>query len=406
MNTNSKDLDLIAESLEAYPEQDPRVRTTLYPKQNESPAEGSDDTSDLDQVEKQSTDNLPELSASLSSTRGQTLSGRKRFHLVHQVGEGSFGLVWEATDNDLNRSVAIKEFKGTEAKAKQRCQDEIRYIGQLDHPSVPTIYDTAFTDGGVPYVVMKLLEGQTLGEIIRLLKEGDLATHKKYTFEKRVMLIIQLLRAVKASHHAEILHRDIKPGNVLVNPDGHLWLIDWGCAVKLSDVKENSSFCGTPLYMAPEQILCRGLTPASDLFAVAGVAYELMSLHISGPKCSSVRETVIATLDHQPPYFDHLYHESQGYPPSEFSLIIMQALNRQVELRPQSADEMIVWLEGALSGEIEVICDRTRLKHLMCSLMAWVNRDPIPRLKLLKMGLALSILGCLFIGGVCSALIF
>ena len=340
-----------------------------------------------------------EVHRSISST-GQrivkTLSGDQRFNLSDVLGEGTFGKVWSAEDNDLNRQVAIKGFKGPVDQAKTSCINELQYVGGLDHPSIPTVYDTGLTEDGVPFVVMKLIDGEPLTKIIQRLKDGDAETHRRYSFERRVELIIHLLRVAKSSHDKGIIHRDIKHDNILVSPDGHLWLIDWGCAVSLDDVKENSGLSGTPLFMPPEQVVKGALSIASDLFSIASVAYELLSLHRSGPPTTGVKETLKAILSHRPAELYERHHPTQGFVPAEYTGIIMQALERDPSLRPQSADQMIAWFERQLCGEIDVVCSRTLLKSRLWRLMNWVNQDPNRRIRQLR--LTLLGVGLFFVG--------
>ena len=158
----------------------------------------------------------------LISHQTKTLTGRQRFNLHESVGEGTFGKVWSAQDNDLNRSVAIKGYKGPIEQARYSCLEEVKFVGELDHPAIPTVYDTGLTEEGVPYIVMKLLKGEPLSEIIKRLQAGDAETHLQYSFEKRMGLIIEVLRAIDSAHKQGILHRDIKPDNILVNPAGHI----------------------------------------------------------------------------------------------------------------------------------------------------------------------------------------
>ena len=392
MNVKSYDYEELSALLDEWSESVVGLGETVYPGSASSDVLSSyrSELSATRRVDDIESSDHSDIYRSISSTGRRivkTLNGDQRFNLSDILGEGTFGKVWSADDKDLNRQVAIKGFKGPVDQAKVSCINELQYVGGLDHPSIPTVYDTGLTEDGVPFVVMKLIDGEPLTKIIDRLKEGDAETHQRYSFERRVELIIHLLRAAKSSHDKGIIHRDIKPDNILVSPDGHLWLIDWGCAVSLDDVKESSGLSGTPLYMPPEQVVQAALSVASDLFSIASVAYELLGLHRSGPPTTGVKETLEAILTHRPPDLYERQHPTQGFVPAEYTGIIMQALEKDPSLRPQSADQMIAWFERQLSGEIDIVCSRTLLKSRLCRLMNWVNQDPYRRMRQLRLSL-------------------
>ena len=335
-----------------------------------------------------------------------SINGVERFNVNSSIGEGTYGKIWHVNDRDLKRSVAIKTFKGSTEEAQSACREEVKFVGRLEHPSIPTVHDMGITDDGQPFLVMKLLDGESLDAIIDRLRAGDQHTHKKYSFIKRADLIMQLLRVLSSAHQAGVLHRDIKPENILVSADGDLSLIDWGCAVDVREVSEKSLVCGTPLFMSPEQILGRGLSAASDLFAVGGVAYELFSLHPPAPTEGSLDQVLRAVLTYQPQPVDLMPHPAQGYAPSEFQLAVMTALKRDPAERPQSAQEMMEMIQCSLDGEIVVICPRTRLKSLVMRFNRWLDHDPyktVPRFYLILLASILSLIG---FGMALGALIF
>ena len=411
MNVKNYDYEELSELLDEWSVDVSHIGATVYPGSSPSGVFRSykEDRVTLPKGEDATSSQEEEsIHQSISST-GQritkTLSGTQRFNLSEVLGEGTFGRVWRADDNDLNRRVAIKGFKGPIEQAKTSCISELKYVGGLDHPSIPTVYDTGLTEDGVPFVVMKFIDGESLTHIIDRLRSGDAETHRHFSFERRVGLIISLLKATQSAHDQGVLHRDIKPDNILVSSDGHLWLIDWGCAVSIEDVKESSGLSGTPLYMPPEQVLKGSLSVASDLFAIASVAYEFLSLHRAGPPTTQVKETLKAILTHQPKLLYEMSHPTQGYVPAEYSGVIMQALERSPARRPKSANEMIRWFERQLSGDIEIVCARTLLKSRLCRLMTWVNQDPYPRMRYIKftvVGITLMMMG---IGALAASLL-
>jgi eukaryotic-like serine/threonine-protein kinase len=299
-----------------------------------------------------------------------------RYNVQNLLGEGSFGEVWRAFDEDLERSVAIKWFKGSAERGQYSCKEEIRFLGRLDHPNIPPIYDARLSDQGTPYIVMKELKGEPLSEVILRLKRGDLETHEKYPFIKRVKIIVQVLHALSKAHQVGILHRDIKPDNIFIGSQGETWLIDWGVAIELAKVKDSSTLSGTPIYMSPEQTRCDGLTFASDLFSVGAVAYELLGLSTASPQRQTIQELLYAIPTYQPPRLDHLPHQVQGNVPSEISWSIMLALSIDSNQRYQTAEKMIHALERVLSGYIMIQCPRTLIKHHLFNFSRWLDRSP------------------------------
>ena len=300
---------------------------------------------------------------------------RSRFEVREVLGSGGYGEVYGAKDLDLNRDVALKQFKGELREAISACQNELRFVGRLEHPSVPPVYQAALTTQGMPYIVMKRLRGEPLADVIDRLKRGDPETHAQYSFRARIELVVQLLRVLESAHQAEVLHRDIKPDNIYLSESGDLSLIDWGIAEDFSIARAEPILCGTPLYFSPEQGQAQALTPASDLFSVGAVAYELMCLHSSAPSTNQLQELIEMLPTHQPPAVDRVLHSSQGYAPSEFKLPIMKALSRRVEDRYETAREMRSALERSLDGRFDIGCPRTFLKGWMFKFSRWLDRE-------------------------------
>ena len=347
----------------------------------------------------------PELDYQLDRAR-HLLKRPSRFKVERSIGEGSFGVIWSVKDDELQRSVALKTFKGEPEQAALACEDEVRLVGRLDHPAIPTIYDAGVTELGQPFVMMKLLEGESLSDIIKRLRAGEKAMHERYSFVRRVELMLQLLRALSKVHRSKILHRDIKPENILISPDGILFLLDWGCAIELEEAREKSTPCGTPLFMPPEQVRGGPLSPASDLFACAGVIYEFLCLSPPMNERGTLEEILPLIFTYSPPYVDQVYHSTQGYAPSEFSLIVMRGLHRDQKRRPQSAEEMIDTLQAALDGHIEIICPRTRIKHYIARFTRALDRNPyrvVPIMYSVLLSLTLLLVG---LGIALGALIF
>jgi len=214
---------------------------------------------------------MPAAEADLEPTQ------RLRFERVRLLGQGAMGQVELARDNDIRRTVAVKRMIGDtiSAEALMRFADEIRVVGQLEHPGIVPIYDVGRDANGDVYLVMKHLEGESMEEVIDKLKAGDPDYCERFPVEYRVHLFLQVLDAVRYAHARGILHRDLKPANIQIGPFGEVTVMDWGIAKPFSPAQQSNdvqlldktllesqgrlletqfgSLAGTPLYMSPEQ---------------------------------------------------------------------------------------------------------------------------------------------------------
>ncbi|MFE7975364.1 serine/threonine-protein kinase [Streptomyces shenzhenensis] len=201
---------------------------------------------------------------------GRLIGGRYR--LLSRLGAGGMGTVWRAEDETVDREVAVKEpripdhFPEHErANAFERMRREARAAARLDHPAVVNVHDVAVVDGR-PWIVMELVQGRSLGSA---LQEGTLDTREA----ARVGL--QVLGALEAAHAAGVLHRDVKPDNVLLGRHDRVVLTDFGIAQieGETNLTDTGGFVGSPEYIAPERVLGRRPGPASDLWSLGVVLY-------------------------------------------------------------------------------------------------------------------------------------
>ncbi|MEO3790008.1 protein kinase [Nonomuraea sp. B10E15] len=214
-----------------------------------------------------------------------------RYRLVRTIGQGGMGTVWQAHDEVLGRDVAVKEvlpppdLTGSEREVfAVRTFREARAAGRVAHPSVAAVYDV-LEERGHPWIVMQLVRSRTLGEAIR--EDGPMPA----TQAARIGL--QLLEALRAAHAAGVLHRDVKPDNVLLTKDGRAVLTDFGIATTEDEapVTRTGILIGTPAYMAPERAAGGRAGPASDLWALGATLY----LAVEGGSPFQ-RENALATL--------------------------------------------------------------------------------------------------------------
>ena len=193
-----------------------------------------------------------------------------RYEIRHPVGNGGMGVVFKAHDPDIDRPVAIKVLHSTAVDAESRARfiAEARALGHIRHPHVVQVFDVGAADG-LPYLVMELLEGETLAAAIR--------EHRTGSLRQRLMTARQIAGALAHVHAAGMLHRDIKPANVFIHPSGHTTLMDFGIARRAAQQTGSRALLGTLDYIAPEQLNGQPATAASDVYAFGVLLYELFS---------------------------------------------------------------------------------------------------------------------------------
>jgi eukaryotic-like serine/threonine-protein kinase len=213
---------------------------------------------------------------SLADT-GRVIAGRYR--LEAPIGRGAMGVVWRARDQLLDRDVAIKEVHIAEtltaeerANAYQRTLREAKTAARLNHPGVVTVYDVA-EDGGRPWIVMQLVSAQSLDQV--LVTSGPLSPHRAAEVGR------QLLSALSVAHAAGVMHRDVKPSNVLLGREDRAVLTDFGIATFQGDPRltQTGMVMGSPGFTAPERIRGEDATPASDLWSLGATLFAAVEGH-------------------------------------------------------------------------------------------------------------------------------
>ena len=199
------------------------------------------------------------------------LSQFGKYKIVDKLGQGAMGEVFRAHDPILKRDVAIKIVAGklsADKVARERFLREAQSASQLTHPNIVTVYDYG-DEQGTAFMVMELLGGQDLREVIekRLVKG----------FDEKLAIIEQILDGLAFAHSRGVVHRDIKPGNVHVLPNGQAKLMDFGLARQAQDGATTGVIMGTPFYISPEQAQGESATARSDVFAAGAMFYELLS---------------------------------------------------------------------------------------------------------------------------------
>jgi serine/threonine protein kinase len=204
----------------------------------------------------------------------RTLAGGRYVLRTEPVGSGGMGVVWRAADTLLDRDVAVKELRLPDGLSeaehlalRERAMTEARAAGRLNHPGIVTVHDVLLEDGH-PWIVMGLVEGASLHSVVR--EGGPLSP------QRTAEIGAALLAALQVAHAAGILHRDVKPQNVLLDRDGRAVLTDFGIAAVVGATRGltgTGSVMGTLGYVAPERLTGRGAEPASDLWSLGATLY-------------------------------------------------------------------------------------------------------------------------------------
>ncbi|MCO4774117.1 MAG: SUMF1/EgtB/PvdO family nonheme iron enzyme [Deltaproteobacteria bacterium] len=208
-----------------------------------------------------------------------------RFRITGLLGKGGMGYVYEGHDPELGRDVAIKVVTAEAARARggiRRAVEEARIGAGLDHPNIVPIYEVGEGDGGELFFVMRKIEGISLGELLKGLRRRDPMLRIAWPMRRLLESFGTLCHAVAYAHGAGVIHRDLKPGNVLFGPFGEVLLLDWGVSHRLDDDELGRGvILGTPGYISPEQVteFERPVDELADVFSLGALLYEILTLH-------------------------------------------------------------------------------------------------------------------------------
>ena len=200
-----------------------------------------------------------------------------RYHLQQLIGQGATARVYKAYQESLDRHVAIKILRSSlldEESFQERFRLEARLVGGLQHPNIVQVYDFGKHEGNY-YIVMELIEGQTLDSLLKELEERE----QKQPLPQVMKIVRETGLALAYAHRREMIHRDIKPGNIMLTEDGRTMLMDFGLA-KLVDAPHltvEGKISGTPYYMSPEQIQGLPLDTRVDIYALGVVMYQMLT---------------------------------------------------------------------------------------------------------------------------------
>jgi len=293
-----------------------------------------------------------------------------KFELHELIGEGAMGAVWKAYDSVIRRYVALKILSsaiGRTQDARARFLREARAAGALQHRNIVTIYDLGEADGQL-FIAMELVDGRDLSQLI--------AQQEALSLERKLDIAIEVLQGLAYAHGRGVIHRDIKPSNVRIASDGSVKIMDFGIArLQSADVTGSGAIVGTPTYMAPEQITNGPITPATDLFAMGCLLYELLSYRkpFEGETVHGVLYQVLTT-DPKP------LRTLAASIPTSLERLVAKALNKVPEDRYETARHMqsaLSSIRAALSGASETTLLAPRWTPIPAAALRLVTHAPL-----------------------------
>jgi len=269
-----------------------------------------------------------------------------KYELHQLLGEGAMGIVWKAYDTVLRRFVALKLLSASFRKTKdmqERFLREARAAGAIQHANIVTVYDLGEAEGQL-FIAMELVEGRDLSDMIAL--------RDPLALERKLDIAMEVLAGLQFAHQRGVIHRDVKPSNVRVMPDGRIKIMDFGIArLQKADATGSGAIVGTPTYMAPEQITNGAITPATDVFSVGCMLYELLCYQRPF-EAESVHGVLYQVLTTEPRPLRTVAPSI----PAALERVVAKAMNKVPHERYESAGQMMSTLQqirAALSGADE-----------------------------------------------------
>jgi serine/threonine-protein kinase len=249
------------------------------------------------------------------------------------------GEVWRGTDTVLGRTVAVKVLLPallSDPEFEARFRSEARILASFRHAGVVNVYDYG-SDGRTMFLVMAYVEGRSLAQ--RLAAEG------KFSPEETVPILAQAADALQAGHTTGIIHRDVKPGNLLIQPDGTVILVDFGVArsTSVTAVTQGNAIPGTALYMSPEQATGKAVSAASDVYSLGAVGYHLLTGEPPFNGNSALEVAVKHLQDEVPPLPEVI--------PAPVRSLIMRSMAKDPAERYQSAAAFAKAARAAATGD-------------------------------------------------------
>lgn len=270
---------------------------------------------------------------------------------LRDTGEGAKGgvsRIYFLHDEILHRPVAMKALDGNRGRPVQELGllKEAIITGQLTHPGIPPVYDLWMSPSGECRFSMKKIEGRTLSDIVATAPPGERTAAQ---FESQLQIVIRVCDALSFAHYRGVLHRDVKPSNVMAGDHGEVFLMDWGCAFVHTDStferrihlpqaltealkSQEDAIVGTPSFMAPEQVYGtgRGLGPRSDVYLLGGLLYFVLTGFAPRAKQPSARDAIRSALD------GFVHNPFSAAPHAELPAKLMEVARKALDPVPQN----------------------------------------------------------------------
>jgi serine/threonine-protein kinase len=251
-------------------------------------------------------------------------AAQQRYEILTELGRGGMGVVYKARDTRLDRDVAIKVLRTTSDEEAARLEQEAKAAATLNHTGIVTIFDFEAGFDGY-FITMEYVPGEALDHLMR--------THPERVRDNLLAILVRLADAISYAHSHHVIHRDLKPGNVLLTPLQEVKILDFGIAARLdTGLGATPSICGTPYYMAPEQIRGEAPTPATDIYAFGATAFHLAT----GRPPFKKGNVIDAHLNQPPPDPQEIVADL----PAGLGAIILQCLEKASPQRFESAEQL------------------------------------------------------------------